>query len=202
MLWCVHVVRATRSERQPHRTLLKIAGYILGEFGHTIAETEGSRAEDQLRALHEHFLQVRPCPAGVGAVPSPSTLLFPHFFSGLSVHGTHLAACPNSMHRDGTLATPVVSRLSRTRRRCCSTRMRSSPMPMAKSRARLATCCARLRPRWTKRFSSVQWSIWLWVAPIWSASRARYVCARHRLVALSSNRTSRPTATPNCLFMV
>ena len=43
----------------PHRTLVKIAGYILGEFGHTIAETAGSTAEDQLRALHEHFLQVR-----------------------------------------------------------------------------------------------------------------------------------------------
>ena len=42
----------------PHRTLLKIAGYILGEFGHTIAEMEGSKAEDQLRVLHEHFLQV------------------------------------------------------------------------------------------------------------------------------------------------
>ena len=47
-----------RSERMPHRTLLKIAGYILGEFGHTIAEMEGSKAEDQLRVLHEHFLQV------------------------------------------------------------------------------------------------------------------------------------------------
>ena len=44
-------------ERFPHRTLVKISGYILGEFGHTIAEAPGSAAEDQLRLLHEQFVQ-------------------------------------------------------------------------------------------------------------------------------------------------
>lgn len=51
---------ALEKERLPHRTLVKIAGYILGEFGHTIAETPGSTAQDQLRVLHEHFMQAEP----------------------------------------------------------------------------------------------------------------------------------------------
>eukprot|EP00322_Chrysochromulina_rotalis_P022706 CAMPEP_0115844158 /NCGR_PEP_ID=MMETSP0287-20121206/8689_1 /TAXON_ID=412157 /ORGANISM="Chrysochromulina rotalis, Strain UIO044" /LENGTH=666 /DNA_ID=CAMNT_0003297885 /DNA_START=53 /DNA_END=2050 /DNA_ORIENTATION=+ len=51
---------ALTAERLPHKTLVKVAGYTLGEFGHTIAENEGSRAEDQFRVLHEHFLQADP----------------------------------------------------------------------------------------------------------------------------------------------
>jgi len=49
-----------KGERFPHKTLLKVSGYVLGEFGHTIAEEEGSRPTDQLRVLHEHFLQADP----------------------------------------------------------------------------------------------------------------------------------------------
>ena len=48
------------ADRRPHRTLVKTAGYVLGEFGHTIAEQPGSSAADQLRVLHEHFLQAEP----------------------------------------------------------------------------------------------------------------------------------------------
>ena len=48
------------AERLPHKTLLKVAGYTLGEFGHTIADTEGSRAEDQLRVLHMHYMSSDP----------------------------------------------------------------------------------------------------------------------------------------------
>jgi AP-2 complex subunit alpha len=54
------VWQALASNRMPHRTLVKIAGYILGEFGHTIADGAGSSAEEQLRALHEHFVQAEP----------------------------------------------------------------------------------------------------------------------------------------------
>ena len=54
------VWEALENERMPHRTLVKIAGYILGEFGHTIAEMPGSSAEDQLRVLHEQFMQAEP----------------------------------------------------------------------------------------------------------------------------------------------
>ena len=51
---------ALLAERMPHRTLVKVAGYVLGEFGHTIADSPGSSAEDQLRTLHEHFMQAEP----------------------------------------------------------------------------------------------------------------------------------------------
>jgi len=51
---------ALTAERLPHKTLLKVSGYTLGEFGHTIADAEGSRAEDQLRVLHEHYMQADP----------------------------------------------------------------------------------------------------------------------------------------------
>ena len=62
---------ALSAERQPHRTLVKIAGYVLGEFGHTIAEQPASSAEDQLRVLHEQFLQVDRSSALVPANCSP-----------------------------------------------------------------------------------------------------------------------------------
>ena len=54
------VWNALKNETFPHKTLVKIAGYILGEFGHTIAETPGSTAAEQLAGLHEHFLQADP----------------------------------------------------------------------------------------------------------------------------------------------
>ena len=57
------VWEALENERMPHRTLVKIAGYILGEFGHTIAEMPGSSAEDQLRVREA---QVRAAPPGEG----------------------------------------------------------------------------------------------------------------------------------------
>ena len=51
---------ALTKEVMPHRTLVKIAGYMLGEFGHTIAEAPGSSAADQLRVLHKHFMHAEP----------------------------------------------------------------------------------------------------------------------------------------------
>ena len=38
------VWNALTAERLPHKTLVKVAGYTLGEFGHTIAEQPGSSA--------------------------------------------------------------------------------------------------------------------------------------------------------------
>lgn len=48
---------ALQVEQNPHRTFVKIAGYILGEFGHTIAEDPGSGANDQLSMLQKHYAQ-------------------------------------------------------------------------------------------------------------------------------------------------
>ena len=49
------VWRALGEDALPHRTLLKVAGYMLGEFGHMIADAPGSGALEQLTILHKHF---------------------------------------------------------------------------------------------------------------------------------------------------
>ena len=177
------VWRALVSDRQPHRTLLKIAGYVLGEFGHTIAENEGSRAEDQLRALHEHFLLVcgrnaraalwlaRSLPLSLARSLPPS--LSPSLSPPLPLSASRSISFAQRPNTRRSSPPPFPARLSRTPRRCSSTRTRSSLMRTARSRRRWATCCARPLPRWTKRSSSAPSSTWRWAAPIWSASRAR-----------------------------
>ena len=48
---------ALTKERLPHKTLVKVSGYVLGEFGHTIADQPESNAVEQIRVLHEQFMQ-------------------------------------------------------------------------------------------------------------------------------------------------
>ena len=54
------VWRALQSDPLPHRTLVKVAGYVLGEFGHMIADVPGSGAVQQLELLHAQFAQGAP----------------------------------------------------------------------------------------------------------------------------------------------
>lgn len=51
------VWKALKADPMPHRTLVKVAGYVLGEFGHMIADIPGSAALDQLNLLHKQFTQ-------------------------------------------------------------------------------------------------------------------------------------------------
>mmetsp|Transcript_40767 Transcript_40767/g.67711 ORF Transcript_40767/g.67711 Transcript_40767/m.67711 type:complete len:987 (-) Transcript_40767:172-3132(-) len=55
MVW-----RALQSESMPHSTLVKVAGYVLGEFGHTIADAPGCSAAQQLELLHKQFGSAEP----------------------------------------------------------------------------------------------------------------------------------------------
>jgi len=43
-----------------HESAVKVAGYILGEFGHLIADNDGSRPTDIFRALHSKFTMFSP----------------------------------------------------------------------------------------------------------------------------------------------
>jgi len=46
----------TISPRRPiHETALRVAAYVLGEFGFLIAERPGMSGEDQFRLMHQHF---------------------------------------------------------------------------------------------------------------------------------------------------
>merc|ERR1740130_1905942 len=45
------VWRALVAEKFPHRTLVKVAGYVLGEFGHMIADLPESNAHKQVEVL-------------------------------------------------------------------------------------------------------------------------------------------------------
>jgi AP-2 complex subunit alpha len=49
------VWKALQAEAMPHHTLVRVAAYILGEFGHTIADTPSSGAHEQLVELNKHF---------------------------------------------------------------------------------------------------------------------------------------------------
>uniref|UniRef100_A0A7S4F9F0 AP-2 complex subunit alpha n=1 Tax=Chrysotila carterae TaxID=13221 RepID=A0A7S4F9F0_CHRCT len=49
--------KALSEEAMPHRTLVKVAGYVLGEFGHMIADTPGCGAAQQFALLHKQFTQ-------------------------------------------------------------------------------------------------------------------------------------------------
>merc|ERR1719253_2430076 len=49
------VYTAITNETHPHRTLVKVCGYVLGEFGHTIAEVPGAAAAEQLALLQKHY---------------------------------------------------------------------------------------------------------------------------------------------------
>nr|ALD47967.1 adaptor protein complex 2 subunit alpha [Emiliania huxleyi] len=48
------------AEVLPHKNLVKVAGYVLGEFGHTIAESPGSSPSEQITLLHKHFRNADP----------------------------------------------------------------------------------------------------------------------------------------------
>ena len=48
------------AEKFPHRTLVKVAGYVLGEFGHMIAEAPESNAQRQFDVLSGLFGQSEP----------------------------------------------------------------------------------------------------------------------------------------------
>ncbi|KAL1523477.1 hypothetical protein AB1Y20_018415 [Prymnesium parvum] len=48
---------ALSAEVVPHRTLVKVAGYVLGEFGYTIADEPGSGAQEQLALLQKLYTQ-------------------------------------------------------------------------------------------------------------------------------------------------
>jgi len=46
--------------RRSHETAVRVAAYILGEFGFLIAERPGMSGEDQFRILHQHWTTVGP----------------------------------------------------------------------------------------------------------------------------------------------
>jgi len=52
--------RSFNEEPYPHKTLVKVTGYILGEFGHMISDRPGSRPAQQLQALHRHYTSSEP----------------------------------------------------------------------------------------------------------------------------------------------
>jgi AP-2 complex subunit alpha len=54
------VWRSLTEERYPHKTLVKVTGYILGEFGHMISDRPGSSPSQQLQALHRHYTTSEP----------------------------------------------------------------------------------------------------------------------------------------------
>eukprot|EP00594_Rhizosolenia_setigera_P012913 CAMPEP_0178977564 /NCGR_PEP_ID=MMETSP0789-20121207/24565_1 /TAXON_ID=3005 /ORGANISM="Rhizosolenia setigera, Strain CCMP 1694" /LENGTH=640 /DNA_ID=CAMNT_0020666989 /DNA_START=931 /DNA_END=2853 /DNA_ORIENTATION=- len=45
----------TANPRRCHETAVKVAAYVLGEFGFLIAERPGMSGEDQFRVLHQHW---------------------------------------------------------------------------------------------------------------------------------------------------
>ena len=48
------------SPRRCHETAVRVAAYVLGEFGFLIAERPGMSGEDQFRILHQHWMTVGP----------------------------------------------------------------------------------------------------------------------------------------------
>ena len=54
------VWRALAAEKLPHRTLVKVAGYVLGEFGHMIADQPESNAQKQVEVLTALYASAEP----------------------------------------------------------------------------------------------------------------------------------------------
>ena len=54
------VWRALVAEKFPHRTLVKVAGYVLGEFGHMIADLPESNAHKQVEVLTALYANAEP----------------------------------------------------------------------------------------------------------------------------------------------
>merc|ERR1740130_1667070 len=54
------VWKALVAEKFPHRTLVKVAGYVLGEFGHMIADLPDSNAHKQVEVLPALYANAEP----------------------------------------------------------------------------------------------------------------------------------------------
>lgn len=64
-------------ENQCHETLVKIGGYLLGEFGHLIADTEGCSPIEQFLALQSKFIG---CSLGTRAIILSAFIKFVNLF--------------------------------------------------------------------------------------------------------------------------
>ncbi|KAL3919034.1 MAG: hypothetical protein SGILL_003958 [Bacillariaceae sp.] len=53
------------SPRRCHETAVRVASYVLGEFGFLVAERPGMSGEEQFRILHQHWATVDPTTRGI-----------------------------------------------------------------------------------------------------------------------------------------